>query len=160
MFQNAIKTQIRDKFKNNRKVQPKPHAKKRPHEAEAGPASKKSKVVGLPRYAPSKLATEEEELRMLAMANEMKEKDCDTKMDETFDYRRQQILGKRTVGEMLDMFPQLKNKEQVSPESLTVQNDGTIDQMYCNIFRAQISALALSVPVTSGGVAFYVPPPF
>ena len=116
--QNAIKVQIRDKFKNNRKPGAAVGGKKRP--AEGKPAErhlKKRKVVGFPNYFPAAAACDEaQELKMLTIANKLRSQlseDPAEDMNETFEYRRHLVDNKKSVDDILSLFPLLGEKEQV-----------------------------------------------
>ena len=115
-LQNAIKTQIRDKFKNSRKSLGKRTAA-REESGPDEPKKKKKKVVGFPHYHPAGECSEAEEVKMLAIANKMKQdtgSDIQSDMDATFFYRRQLVTIKGGTGDILTLFPQLREKTQVN----------------------------------------------
>ena len=81
-------------------------------------SSKKRKVVGFSLYAPDPVK-EDEELAMLGLANEMKDGSphVAAHMDTTFPYRRTMILEKRSIQNVVELFPLLLEKDQVSNSS-------------------------------------------
>ena len=116
-FQNAIKTQIRDKFKNSRKSLGKRTAAREESGPDEPKKKKKKKVVGFPHYHTTVECGEAEEVKMLAIANKMKQdtgSDIQSDMDATFFYRRQLVTIKGGTGEILTLFPQLREKTQVN----------------------------------------------